>query len=168
MFSMIQFDIEGRRVLDLFSGSGQLGIEALSRGAADAVFVDNSPAALSLTRENVAAAGFADRARVTRGDWSACLERAGRFGLIFLDPPFDAGLMAPVLEKIIKFDILTDNGIIICESRLHTPMPELPAPYTRRPDHEYGGIKLTIYSRTPRDGGAAPTEPPARKENAHI
>ena len=68
LFSIIQFDIEGRRVLDLFAGTGQLGIEALSRGAAEAVFVDRRPDAVRLVQENLALCGFTDRARVT--NWS--------------------------------------------------------------------------------------------------
>lgn len=87
MFSILQFDIEGRRVLDLFGGTGQLGIEALSRGASEVVFVDKSAAALKLIRENLELCGLSDRARVRNGDSLAYLRSGEKFDLVFLDPP---------------------------------------------------------------------------------
>ena len=94
LFSIIQFDIEGRRVLDLFAGTGQLGIEALSRGAAEAVFVDRRPDAVRLVQENLALCAFTDRARVKSGDALAYLKSGEKFDLIFLDPPYAADLLA--------------------------------------------------------------------------
>ena len=93
LFSIIQFDIEGRRVLDLFAGTGQLGIEALSRGAAEAVFVDRRPDAVRLVQENLALCGFTDRARVKSGDALTYLKSGEKFDLIFLDPPYAADLL---------------------------------------------------------------------------
>ncbi|MDR2356504.1 MAG: 16S rRNA (guanine(966)-N(2))-methyltransferase RsmD [Oscillospiraceae bacterium] len=148
IFNIIQFEIEGRRVLDLFSGTGQLGIEALSRGADSAVFADISGAAARLTRENIAAAGFSDSASVVRSDSLAYLENCERFGIIFLDPPYDTPLLGAALEKIIKFDKLSENGIIICESRSGTPMPDARAPYYKWTERRYGGSKLTLYRRS--------------------
>ena len=87
MFSIVQFDLPGARVLDLYAGSGQLGIEALSRGAAEAVFVDRRPDAVRLVQENLALCGFTDRARVKSGDALAYLKSGEKFDLIFLDPP---------------------------------------------------------------------------------
>ena len=88
LFSAIQFDIEGRRVLDLFAGTGQLGIEALSRGAAFCDFVDSAPAALKVVQRNVRTCGFEDRAACHGKDFTAFLSRAGeKYGLVFLDPP---------------------------------------------------------------------------------
>ena len=86
MFSILQFDIEGRRVLDLFGGTGQLGIEALSRGALEGVFVDKSAAALKLIRENLELCGLSDQARVRNGDSLAYLRSGEKFDLLFLDP----------------------------------------------------------------------------------
>ena len=89
LFNIVQFDIEGRKVLDLFGGTGQLGIEALSRGAEHVTFVDLSKAAAGVIRENVKACGFSERAQVLQGDalafLSGCREK---FGLVFLDPPY--------------------------------------------------------------------------------
>ena len=93
LFSIIQFDIEGRRVLDLFAGTGQLGIEALSRGAAECVFIDRRPDAVRLIQENLALCRLADRARVRQGDALPYLRSGEKFDLIFLDPPYASGLL---------------------------------------------------------------------------
>jgi 16S rRNA (guanine(966)-N(2))-methyltransferase RsmD len=163
IFNIIQFDVEGGRVLDLFSGTGQLGIEALSRGASGAVFVDVSDEAVRLTSANLAAAGFSELAAVERRDGLAYIGQCGKHGkfdLIFLDPPYDTALLRESLEKIIEFDILTENGIIVCESRSGAPMPDVPEPYHRRPEYRYGGIKITLYSRM-RGSHAPAAEHPA-------
>ncbi|MGM9614391.1 MAG: 16S rRNA (guanine(966)-N(2))-methyltransferase RsmD [Oscillospiraceae bacterium] len=145
IFSIVQFDVPGRRVLDLFAGTGQLGIEALSRGAAECVFVDNSPASLALVRENLAACGM--KATVVRSDALAYLRRCGKFDLVFLDPPYHAGLYNDVLGALFSFDILSDGGIILVESERGESMPEAVAPYVRGKTYHYGKISLTLYSR---------------------
>ena len=90
VFNIIQFDIEGRRVLDLFAGTGQLGIECLSRGAAEAVFIDDSREAVRIVKDNLKACGFS--APVLQQDALSYLRSCGRFDLIFVDPPYDANL----------------------------------------------------------------------------
>jgi 16S rRNA G966 N2-methylase RsmD len=92
VFNIIQPHLGGARVLDLFSGTGQLGIEALSRGAERCVFVDSSPASLELTRKNVSAARFDARAELVRADALSYLSRAAGFDVIFIDPPYDGRL----------------------------------------------------------------------------
>lgn len=148
LFNAIQFDIEGRQVLDLFSGTGQLGIEALSRGAASCTFVELRRDAAALVRENLALCGLAERGRVHQGDYlaflSACREK---FDLIFLDPPYTGGLLEKALEAIAKIDIVSANGIIVCESPLDRSLPDLPAPYEKGREYQYGKIKITLYSR---------------------
>ena len=146
LFSIIQFDIEGRRVLDLFAGTGQLGIEALSRGAAEAVFVDRRPA-VRLVQENLALCGFTDRARVKSGDALAYLKSGEKFDLIFLDPPYAADLLEQALTAIASFDICREHGIIVAESALETALPALAPPYTLYREYRYGKIKLTVYHR---------------------
>ena len=111
MFNLIQFDIEGRRVLDLFAGTGQLGIEALSRGARSAVFVDESRAAVQLVRTNLAHCRL--QGDVVQGESLGYLRTCGKFDLIFLDPPYAAGLLGPALEEIARFDICREHGIIV-------------------------------------------------------
>ena len=145
LFNIIQFDIEGRRVLDLFAGTGQLGIECLSRGAESVVFIDQSREAVKIIKENLRACGL--NAPVLQQEALSYLRACGSFDLIFVDPPYDSGLYEPVLNAINSVDILSDGGIIVCESRRETPMPELAAPYQKRREYRYGKVKLTLYMK---------------------
>jgi len=145
MFSICQFDLEGRRVLDLFGGTGQLGIEAASRGAGEVTVVDQSREALALIRENVRRAGVT--VQVCQSEALAFLERCGSYDLIFLDPPYDSELTKNALFRVKTFDILTNGGIIICESRVETELPELEAPYRKLREYRYGRVKLTTYTK---------------------
>lgn len=145
LFNIIQFDIEGRRVLDLFAGTGQLGIEALSRGAAGCVFVDESREALRIVKENLKTCGLS--APAVQSDALEYLRRGERFDLIFVDPPYDAGLYEPVLRTLNLVDNLSDGGIIICEARRETPLPELAAPYRKGKEYRYGKVKICLYTK---------------------
>ena len=145
VFNILQFDIEGRRVLDLFAGTGQLGIECLSRGAREVVFIDQSRDAVKIVKDNLKACGFS--APVLQQDAISYLNSCGKFDLIFVDPPYDAGLYKTVLEKINSIDILSEGGIILCESRRETNMPEMQAPYFKRKEYRYGKVKLSLYSK---------------------
>lgn len=148
IFNIIQFDVEGRRVLDLFAGTGQLGIEALSRGAKCATFVDESSEALGLVKANLEHCGL--EAETVRGDSLTFLGRCGKFDLIFIDPPYDSGLVDKALARIIQFDILSDGGIIICETKKETPISPLSEPYFIGREYKYGKIKLTLCGKHPR------------------
>ena len=149
LFNAIQFDIEGRRVLDLFAGTGQLGIEALSRGAAWCDFVDSAPAAMRIVRENAAACGLTGRAAFHQTDFAAFLAgRREKYGIVLLDPPYASGDLERALAAIAEIDIVTGNGIIVCESPADHLLPELPAPYEKGRDYRYGKIKLTLYRRS--------------------
>lgn len=145
IFNIIQFDVEGRRVLDLFAGSGQLGIEALSRGAASCVFVDSGREAQKLVRENLKRCGF--EAPVLQCDGVDYLRRREKFDLIFLDPPYGMGLEGRAIEGIKEFDILSKGGIIVCETRPDVVLPEVPESYGRTKVYKYGKIKLTVITR---------------------
>ena len=147
LFSVIQFDIEGRRVLDLFAGTGQLGIEALSRGAECAVFVERRRDALQVIRENLEACGMTDKARVVNGDAMSYLKSGEKFDLIFLDPPYASGLLEQALEEIVRFDICRRHGIIVAESAADKTLPPLAGPYALHREYRYGKIKLTVYHR---------------------
>ena len=148
LFSAIQFDIEGRRVLDLFAGTGQLGIEALSRGAAFCDFVDSAPAALKVVQKNVRSCGFEDRSACHGKDSTAFLNgRREKYGLIFLDPPYASGNLERAMELISTIDIVVENGIMVCESPADHVLPELPAPYEKGREYRYGKIKFTLYRR---------------------
>lgn len=120
LFSMIQFDIEGRRVLDLFAGSGQLGLEALSRGAASCTFTDEAREAVDIIIKNAKTAKLFDRARVSAIDFKAFLRGAAgsgeKYDLIFLDPPYASGYVAETLKMVDEGKLLALGGKIICET----------------------------------------------------
>ncbi len=144
IFNIIQFDIEGRRVLDLFAGSGQLAIEAISRGAKSAVVVDSASKACEIISENIKKCGFSDEIRLYKGDYTGVLNGNERFDVIFLDPPYKSGLLNKALSQIIGFDILSNGGIIVCETERNTEIPEFSAPYDIRREYLYGNTKITV------------------------
>ena len=149
LFNVIQFDIEGRRVLDLFAGTGQLGIEALSRGAAHCTFVDLRKEAVGIIRENLAITGFADQAQVVQGDYHAFLSRCReKFDIIFLDPPYGTGLLEKALETITTIDIVSEHGIIVCENGSGVAWPILSEPYRMQKEYRYGKIRTALYRRS--------------------
>lgn len=147
VFNILQFDIEGRRMLDLFSGTGQMGIEALSRGAAYVTFVDSAAESLRLTKDNLKTVGFEDRSEVIAADSIAFLKGCGKYDIIYIDPPYRSNLAQKALETINEFDILKENGIIICESMYPSDMPELSAPYKKIRERKYGKILITQYTK---------------------
>lgn len=148
IFNIIQFELEGRNVLDLFAGTGQLGIEALSRGAAHAVFVEQRRDAVTLIRDNLKVTQLSDNAHVVSGEAMGYLAAAReKFDIIFVDPPYAANLWESTLESISRFDILNNHGIIICESPLHQELPEMAPPYARHRTYKYGQIQITTYRR---------------------
>ena len=119
LFNMIQFDIPGKNFLDLFAGSGAIGIEALSRGARRATFVDNNEKAIKIIKENLEHTGLLEKANVIKSDASLSLENLSRknekFDIVFMDPPYDKGLYLPVLEKLSKSKLIDEFSIIILE-----------------------------------------------------
>lgn len=150
IFNIVQFDVEGRQVLDLFAGTGQLGIEALSRGAEKCVFVDAAREAVRVVEDNVKTTGFESRSRVVQGDSLAFLTSCReKFALAFLDPPYASDLLEKALKRMAEIDIMAENGIIVCESALDKLLPQLPPPYEMGRDYRYGKIKVTLYHRRP-------------------
>ena len=149
VFNIIQFDIEGRRVLDLFAGSGQIGIEALSRGAKSVVFVDLAADAIKLIRENLKICGLSEMASVYARDAIRFLEGDEKFDLIFIDPPYDSKLADIAISKIVEFDKLNINGIIISEANVDVTTPAVALPYTLQKEYKYGGVKISKYTREP-------------------
>ena len=145
VFNILQFDLEGRRILDLFGGTGQLGIEALSRGAREAGFVDSSRSSVSLIRENLKTCGM--QAEVLQTDALSYLGRGEKFDIIFIDPPYDAGLYTAVLERINAVDNLTEGGIIIVEARASEALPAMKAPYKMLREKKYGSVKIGLYTK---------------------
>lgn len=148
IFNIIQFDIEGRKILDLFAGTGQLGIEALSRGAANAVFVEQRREAAALIHDNLKLTQLHENGRVVNADVLSFLASAKEtFDIILIDPPYAENLWAATLGAISRFDILANHGIIVCESPLEKELPEMAAPYHLHRTYRYGKIKVTTYHR---------------------
>ena len=146
VFSTLQFRIPGCRVLDLFGGTGQLGIEALSRGAQSAVFVDEREAACRLIRENLHRTNFANIAQVIRTDYLSYLKRCrDKFDIIFLDPPYAEVFLENSLKMITEIDILQSGGIIVTERPLGKDLPFTFEGYTRSKDYKYGKTLITLY-----------------------
>lgn len=148
LFSIIQFEIPGAAVLDLFGGTGQLGIEALSRGAKSAVFVDAGESACRLIRENLKRTRLEDQARVVRSDYLDYLKRCREtYQIIFLDPPYAEVFLENALKCITEIDILQSGGIIVAERPLGKDLPwEFPG-YQRSRDYKYGKTLLTVYRK---------------------
>ena len=124
-------DFEECDVLDLFAGTGQLGIECLSRGAAQAVFVDRRADAVKLIRENLKVTELTDRARVVAGDSMEYLKSLREpFDIVLLDPPYAAGLLEPAIEHLTTFDILNPHGIIVAEHPADRALPPVEPPFS--------------------------------------
>ena len=116
LFNIIQWNVRGAKVLDLFGGSGGLGLEALSRGADFACFTDANPAAVKIINSNIKKLGFEDRSKVISGDFKIALKGDVKYDLIFLDPPYASDFIQQALDLISSNNVLTEEGIIVCET----------------------------------------------------
>lgn len=147
-FSIINFDIPGAAVLDLFGGTGQLGIEALSRGAKSATFVDAGDAACRLIKENLRRAKMEGEGKVVRSDYMDYLKRCReQYDIIFLDPPYAEVFLENSLKRIAEIDILRSGGIIVAERPLGKDLPWEFEGFARSKDYKYGKTLLTIYRK---------------------
>jgi len=146
MFSILMPYLDNACCLDLFSGTGGLGLEAISRGAAFCVFCDNDRASIALTKENIKKCGAELKARVIQGDYMKALERADeKFDIILIDPPYGAGLYEKCLTSIEKLDLLDDEGIIIVEHEKNVELPISVGKYSRIKEKKYGTTILSLY-----------------------
>ncbi|MDR3644328.1 MAG: 16S rRNA (guanine(966)-N(2))-methyltransferase RsmD [Clostridia bacterium] len=144
MFSIIQFEIEGRRVLDLFAGSGQLGIEALSRGARSATFVDQSAKAIDVVKQNLLHTKLAEKATVLKSDYAACLAGTQAvYDIAFLDPPYSKGLIDAALPLIAPH--MAPNGAVICEAAAKDSLPQEPEGFGHLRVYRYGLTVVGVY-----------------------
>ena len=118
VFSMLQFDIEGRRVLDLFAGSGQMSLEALSRGASSATLIDKSMDAVKIIEDNAKKCKLYDLCVIRRQDYMDYLKRnrGEKFDIVFLDPPYALHFYAPALRALLENDMLKPTSLVVCES----------------------------------------------------
>ena len=148
LFSIIQFEVPGARVLDLFGGTGQLGIEALSRGAQSAVFIDEREQACALIRENLKRTKMEGIGKVVRSDYLSYLKRCKEtFDIIILDPPYAEVFLENSLKMITEIDILQSGGIIIAERPLGKDLLQNLEGFTRSRDYKYGNTLLTVYRK---------------------
>ena len=152
MFGMIQFDIENTQVLDLFSGSGSLGLEALSRGGAHCVFCDSDKKSIQVIKHNVEALGFGGRSEVLFGDAFALLPLLSaekrRFSLVLLDPPYESDFYSLAVNELVRLNLLEDGCIILAEHAFKRP-PQFNCPnISCGKTHKYGDAAVTkiIYS----------------------
>ena len=148
LFNIIQFELPGAAVLDLFAGTGQLGLEALSRGAEKAVFVDSSGKSLSVVKKNVELCGFSANARLVRSDALSYLVRAEeRFDIVFLDPPYHNGLCEKAFELLPA--VLAEGACVICETQADEPLPDRFWDFSLAKAYKYSAIRLSVYRRNP-------------------
>lgn len=150
VFSTIQFDVEGRRVLDLFAGSGQMGLEALSRGAASAMFVDASDAAIAAVKRNAQKARLFERAKYLISDYRNYLRKTrggAPFSLVFLDPPYAMGAVPEALARLLDYELVTPDCIFVCESAepdLFVGKESLAERFVTRKSGKYGKVYTHI------------------------
>ncbi len=146
VFSAVQFEIEGAAVLDLFAGSGQIGIEALSRGAKSAVFVDKNRDAIAAVKENLKTTQLAEKGKVLLTDSLAFLKSTReQFDFIFLDPPYEQGICQQALPLAVQ--AASETCVIFCETRKQEELPEQVGGFRVKKTYRYGKIKLTQYRR---------------------
>ena len=144
VFNIIQFAVPACSFLDLFAGSGQIGIEALSRGAAKATFVDSSKSSIEVVRKNLSSTGFENESSVFQLDSIAFLARCGeKFDLAFLDPPYGSGLLQAALRKI--GPLMNENGIVVCENPVDEELDDSFENLEKEKEYRYGKLKLTKY-----------------------
>ena len=145
LFSMIQFEIEGKKVLDLFAGSGQLGIEALSRGARHCTFLENNRDAVRVVENNVSHCGFKDNSNIVFADAVSFLMRKENFDIAFVDPPYNLGLVDKCLPLLLK--LMSEDGIVVCETSAGEDLPESIDGWYADRVRRYGKTKLTLYRK---------------------
>jgi len=149
MFSAIQFEIQGRRVLDLFSGCGQIGLEAVSRGAESAVLIDASVDAVEIIKTNAKNTGLMKQCRISRMDYSEYLKGAAnkeKFDLVFLDPPYSKDMKNEILKKVTRANILNNGAIVVCETNVDfCDEGEHVYNLTFKKKYRYGKVFVTMF-----------------------
>ena len=144
VFSAIQFEVAGARMLDLFAGTGQMGLEAISRGAKSVVFVESGRPSLEALRANIAACGFEQQCRVAAMDVLRFLEAdGGEYDIAFLDPPYSQGLAQAVLPLVAQR--MSPGGVILCETHRQEEMPQEAGKFRWMKARRYGKAMVHTY-----------------------
>lgn len=148
IFNIINWNIHGERVLDLFSGSGALGIEALSRGAIECTFIEMAQSAVNIINRNLSKTNLVEAARVIKGSVESSLDLIdGTFGIVFMDPPYNKGLILPVVEKINKKGLLDEEGIIVIEHDSSDILDDELFDFERYKMKKYGRTCVSFFRR---------------------
>jgi 16S rRNA (guanine966-N2)-methyltransferase len=159
VFSILSEKVVDARVLDLFAGTGNLGLEALSRGASFAVFVDNEKRSIEVIKENIASLGFEQLAQVVQAEVPEDINKIKRsevrgqkaeetkFDLVFLDPPYLKDLEIPTIEALNKFNLLNDNAAVVVEHHKKTELPEDIQELKKVRQQKYGDTIVTFYKK---------------------
>ena len=146
IFSILTNEIYGSYVLDLFAGSGNLGLEALSRGAEHCWFGDSSRDSIKLIRENVLYCKADDKSTIKAGDYRKVLARiTEQMDVILLDPPYGKGLLPDCFELIEEYDLLAENGVIMAEHQKDEVLPDEIGKFTKIKERTYGKVVVSIY-----------------------
>ena len=162
--SIVQFDVEDAVVLDMFAGSGQLGIEALSRGARKAVFVDNSPESIKIIKDNLKHTRLEKNAVVVNSANNAFLRSTrDTFDIAILDPPYNHRLIHKSMPQLVEK--MSESGIIICEHERETTLPERFGDFAVSKIHRHGRATLTVYRRKPLTEEEISENEASREEN---
>lgn len=150
IFSAIQFEIEGRTVLDLFAGSGQLGIEALSRGAAECYFADSAAQSIAVVKKNVEHTGFSERSHIVNMPFSAFLKSAKvKFDVALLDPPYERKLIQKALPLLLPK--MSDGGVIVCEHEKDCTLPHSEGGWEIVKVLRHGTTSVSVYRKPGQD-----------------
>ncbi|GAB1475297.1 16S rRNA (guanine(966)-N(2))-methyltransferase RsmD [Bacillota bacterium] len=146
IFSIVVHDLDEAVVIDLFAGTGSLGLEALSRGAKKVYFGEKTKTGFDLINRNIAATGAENQCRLIRGDWEAVLTQIHEpADIIFLDPPYEAGLMESCLNAIRQKNLLATGGIIVSEHDARQILPEVIGGFSIWKTRKYGNTSITLY-----------------------
>lgn len=147
VFSSLQFDIEGRSILDLFAGSGQLGLEAISRGAKECNFVDGNEMSIKCINENIKNCGFSGNCKVNHCDSFSFLDNTNlKFDIAFLDPPYDKGMIDKAMPMLVSK--MSDAGIIVCEHTENDTLQESYGAFEKQKTKRYGKVYVTFYRKS--------------------
>ena len=152
LFDVLGDHVVGARVLDLFAGSGALGLEALSRGAKEAVFVDINPVAVQTIRQNLQSLGLEQKAQVWQDDWASALRRLAAtrraFDLVFSDPPYEPQITTDVLSELDSAAILSEHGVLVTECPKREALPEKTGSFVSIRVKSYGDTQLGFWRST--------------------
>ena len=144
IFNIIQFEIQSRKFLDLFSGSGQMGIEALSRGAKSVTFVDSRVQSIEIIKQNLKSTGLPENFNIVNADALDFLDSTNeKFDIAYLDPPYKVGILQKAMCKLV--DVMSYNGIIICESPVDEKLDKKIGSYILIKTYNYGKISINVF-----------------------